>query len=50
MTTDHKDDIKVFEKILKKSFDPEVKALAAKNLPMLHAHLDAINTLYDSIK
>lgn len=50
MNADHQDDVKLFEKILKKSFDPEIKALANKNLSMLHAHLDAINTLYGSIK
>ncbi|WP_428327610.1 DUF4142 domain-containing protein [Mucilaginibacter sp.] len=50
MIEDHKQDIKVFEKAGKNCVDPDVKSFAVKTLPILQAHLDAIDAINDSIK
>lgn len=50
MIDDHEKDIKAFEKAAKKCLDPDVKSFAAKTLPILHEHLDAINAIKDSMK
>jgi putative membrane protein len=50
MIDDHKNDIKAFENATKICRDPDIKAFAAKTLPRLKAHLDAINAVHDSMK
>jgi len=50
MIADYEKEIPVFEAAAKNSADPEVKSLAAKTLPMLQAHLDAVNALHDSMQ
>lgn len=50
MIDDHKNDIKAFETATKHCKDPDIKAFAAKTLPVLKAHLDAINAVHDSMK
>jgi putative membrane protein len=50
MTNDHKSDIKEFEYASKNCSDPDLKAFAAKTLPVLKNHLDAITIIHDSMK
>ena len=50
MIDDHKHDIKEFEGASKTLKDPDLKAFAIKTLPVLKAHLDAINAVHDSMK
>lgn len=50
MIEDHKDDIKAFQTAAKKCLDPDVKSFAAKTIPILLEHLDAINAIKDSMK
>jgi putative membrane protein len=50
MIEDHKKDIKVFENASKNCQDPDIKAFAAKTLPMLRNHLDAIYTIQEGMK
>ncbi len=50
MIEDHKNDIKAFENASSKCADPDIKAFAAKLLPIFHNHLDAINTINGSLK
>lgn len=50
MIYDHEKDIKAFETAAKKCQDPDVKSFAAKTLPVLQAHLDAINAIKYSMK
>lgn len=50
MIEDHKKDIKLFEEAAKNCKDPDIKAFAAKTLPVLQKHLDAINAIHDSMK
>ncbi|MEP6612303.1 MAG: DUF4142 domain-containing protein [Mucilaginibacter sp.] len=50
MIYDHKADIKLFETAAKKCLDPDVKEFAAKTLPILQEHLDAISAIKDSMK
>jgi len=50
MINDHKSDIKEFVYASKNCSDPDLKAFAAKTLPILKNHLDAINTIHDSMK
>lgn len=50
MIEDHKDDIKAFQTAAKKCLDPDVKSFAAKTIPILQEHLDAINAIKDSMK
>jgi putative membrane protein len=45
MFSDHKDDIKEFEKEAKKGADPQIMAFANSNLDMLHRHLDSADNL-----
>lgn len=45
MTTDHKQDIADFEKQANSGTDPELKAFAAKTLPVLKMHLDSVQAL-----
>lgn len=50
MIEDHQDDIKTFQTAAKKCLDPDVKSFAAKTIPILQEHLDAINAIKDSMK
>jgi putative membrane protein len=50
MVKDHKKDIKAFQDAAKNCADPDLKAFASKTLPVLQKHLDAINTIHDSMK
>jgi putative membrane protein len=46
MVSDHKKDIRKFERAAKNATDNDIKAFAADNLPMLNKHLDsAVNLL-----
>ncbi len=50
MISDHKNDIKEFHYASENCSDPDLKAFAGKALPVLKNHLDAINTIHDSMK
>lgn len=50
MIDDHKKDIKDFEDASKNCKDADLKAFAAKTLPTLKMHLDAIQKIHDSMK
>jgi putative membrane protein len=45
MNTDHKKDIELFEKQAASGADAELKAFAAKTLPVLKMHLDTSQAL-----
>jgi putative membrane protein len=45
MVDDHEDDVAAFEKPANNSTDPDVKAFAAKTLPTLKNHLEAIKAI-----
>ena len=45
MVDDHEEDVAAFEKQAQNSSDPDVKAFAAKTLPTLKKHLDAIKAI-----
>ncbi len=48
--TGHNNDIKTFEFASKNCSDPDIKAFARKSLPVLKNHLDAIETIHESMK
>lgn len=50
MVGDHKDDISEFEKEAKDGKDADIKAFAAKDVPVLHHHLDMAKSLNDKLK
>ncbi len=50
MVNDHQNDIKEFDNASKNCSDPEIKQFAAKMLPVLKNHLDAINIIHGSMK
>jgi len=50
MIDDHKKDIKEFEDASKNCKDADLKAFAAKTLPTLKMHLEAIQKIHDSMK
>ena len=50
MVTDHKKDVAEFEKEAKSANDPDLKAWAAKTLPVLKTHLDSAQAINGSIK
>ena len=50
MVDDHEDDVAAFEKQAQNSSDPDVKAFAAKTLPTLKKHLDAIKAIQSKMK
>ncbi|HEY4325387.1 MAG TPA: DUF4142 domain-containing protein [Mucilaginibacter sp.] len=50
MADDHKKAIKTFENAAKNCADPDIKVFAYKTLHVLQKHLDAINTIHDSMK
>jgi putative membrane protein len=50
MIDDHKNDIKEFKYASKNCNDPDIKHFAAKTLPVLQNHLDAINEVRANMK
>ncbi len=50
MVDDHEDDVAAFEKQANSGADPDVKAFAAKCLPVLKKHLDAIKAIQAKMK
>jgi len=50
MTDDHKDDIDQFEMAAKDLKDTEIKAFAAKTLPVLKMHLDSATAIKKDVK
>lgn len=50
MVDDHQDDIDAFEKASNNAKDADVKAFAAKTLPVLRAHLDSAKAVRDALK
>lgn len=50
MVEDHEDDVEAFEKQANSSSDPDVKAFAAKTLPTLKKHLEAIKAIQAKMK
>ncbi len=49
MINSHKRIIKTYQDASRICKDPEINAFAIKNLPILKAHLDAINAVHDSM-
>jgi putative membrane protein len=45
MVDDHEEDVAEFQSQAEKSADPDVKAFAAKTLPVLKRHLESIQTI-----
>ena len=50
MVDDHENDVAAFKKQAENSSDPDVKAFAAKTLPVLQKHLDAIKAIQAKMK
>ena len=50
MVDDHKKDVDKFEDASKNAKDADVKAFAAKTLPVLRTHLDSARSVHDGIK
>ena len=50
MINDHQKYIREFQFASKNCSDPDIKAFARKTLPVLKNHLDAINTVHESMK
>jgi len=50
MVEDHKKDVALFEAESQNGNDPEIKAFAAKTLPVLKKHLDAITAIHAKMK
>jgi putative membrane protein len=50
MVSDHETDVAMFEKQANNGTDPEVKAFAAKTLPTLKKHLEAIKAIQAKMK
>ncbi len=50
MVSDHKDDIKAFEKEAEKGNDPEIKAFAESKLPTLKHHLQMAEEAEEALK
>lgn len=50
MVNDHQDDVAAFQKQADTATDADLKAFAAKTLPILKKHLDAINAIQAKMK
>lgn len=50
MVDDHKEDIKKFQDAATEVNDADLKAFAAKNLPLLQAHLDSAKVINEVVK
>jgi putative membrane protein len=49
MLADHEKDVKMFQAQAQNATDPDVKAFAAKTLPTLQAHLEAVRNLHNKM-
>lgn len=49
MIKDHQEDVKEFTDASIKASDPDIKALAAKNVPMLQMHLDMVTKMQPAV-
>ena len=50
MVDDHKEDVSLFESTSNKGNDADLKAFAAKTLPILRTHLDSAQAVNDGVK
>jgi putative membrane protein len=50
MVDDHEEDVKKFEDVSKNAKDADIRAFAAKTLPVLKKHLDAAKKIKDGLK
>ena len=50
MVSDHETDVSMFQKQAENGTDPDIKAFAAKTLPTLQKHLDAIKAIQAKMK
>ena len=50
MLDDHEKDVSTFQKESQNSTDPDVKAFAAKTLPVLQKHLDTVKGIQSKMK
>jgi putative membrane protein len=50
MIDDHEKAVKLFEDAVSDVSDPDIKAFAAKTLPVIKKHLDAIKAIHNSMK
>lgn len=50
MVDDHEKDVDKFRKQSEDGKDPEIKAFAAKTLPVLQTHLDSAKSIHDALK
>src|SRR5205085_6354522 len=50
MVDDHEEDVKKFEDAAKNAKDVDIKAFAAKTVPVLRKHLDAAKKIKDGLK
>jgi putative membrane protein len=50
MVEDHEEDIRKFEDAAKNGRDPDIRAFAAKTLPVLRKHLDAAKKIKKGLK
>lgn len=50
MVSDHENDLKAFQKQADSASDPDVKAFAAKVVPVVQKHLDAIKAIEAKMK
>ena len=50
MVDDHEKDVKAFQDKAQNATDPDLKAFAAKTLPTLQKHLDAIKAIQAKMK
>ncbi len=49
MIKDHKDDVKEFTDAAAQATDPEIKAFATKNVPVLQMHLDMVTKIQPTV-
>ena len=49
MLKDHQEDVKEFTDAAVKASDPDIKALAAKNVPILQMHLDMVTKMQPAV-
>jgi putative membrane protein len=50
MVNDHEEELKIFKKQVSDSKDPDVRAFASKNVPVLQLHLDSAKKIRDYLK
>jgi putative membrane protein len=50
MVDDHEKDVDEFKKQSENGKDPEIRAFAAKTLPVLQVHLDSARSIRDALK